>query len=145
MEQPAIVRNPSRQTLLALYFLLIFLLSLTIVFQHSTTLHVLGAFFLVVSVAGMVRSNYMFYLEVSTVDVKVRTFLRTRHFDPRTIQKVEPKEFAQYTARVLPVITFTDGRQYKLSEFFTQRKSNYKHQERSIVTKAIQALETSQS
>lgn len=134
------VRNRSAQ-LPGLYFVLVFLIFTIASFQRNALLGLsipVAAF----SFAFVVRSPFAGYLEVSPDTVKVRTMFRTRTFNRKSIESVMPIVSFQYTTRVFPVITFKDQTTYKLSEFFSQRRSYKKHPESSIVTKTLEAFAT---
>ena len=91
---------------------------------------------------GIFRGVRSGYLAVSSISVTVRTIFRTSKFDLATIQSVDPVSVAQATRRVFPVISFLDGSQYKLSEFFAQKRAYQRSPEDSIVTLAIRAIES---
>ena len=138
MERGVVVKNRSAQ-LPGLYFGLVFLLFLATSFQRNAPL-VLSIPMMIFIFPFLVRSPFAGYLEVSSDAVKVRTMFRTREFDRMLIETVEPMVAAQFTTRVFPVLKFTDGSTYKLSEFFSQRRRYEKRPESSVVTKAIQAF-----
>jgi hypothetical protein len=138
MERSVVVRNRSAQ-LPGLYFGLVFLFFTVASFQRNALLG-LSIPVAVLSCVFIVRFLFAGYLEVSPDIVRVRTVFRTRTFDRKSIESVAPIVALQYTTRVFPVITFTDGTTYKLSEFFSQRRRYKKHPESSIVTKALEAL-----
>jgi hypothetical protein len=140
MERSVVVRNLSAQ-LPALYFGLIFILFFANSFQRNAPLG-LTIPMMIFSFAFMLRSPFAGYLEVAHDVVSVRTMFRTRVFDRKLIETVEPVVAAQFTTRVFPVIKFRDGTSYKLSEFFSQNRRYKRRPESSIVTKAIEAFET---
>jgi hypothetical protein len=106
-----------------------------------SSVRVLSAVLVIVSVAFIYRSTRAGYIEVSKNTVIVRTMFRTTEISRESIQSVLPTEVMQVTPRVFPVITLKNGTKYNMSEFFSQRRSYYKNTEQSIVTKAIRAIE----
>jgi hypothetical protein len=138
MERAVVVKNRSTQCL-GLYFGLLFVLFLGSSLQRNAPLG-LTIPIAVVTFAFLLRSPFAGYLEVAPDVVKVRTMFRTRVFDRKSIETVEPEVAAQFTTRVFPVLKFKDGTTYKLSEFFSQNRTYKKRPESSIVTKAVAAF-----
>lgn len=110
-----------------------------------TSVRVISALLVGVSSVGIFRASRAGHLEVSRKTVTVRTFIRTKVLDQVSIESVEPLAVAQVTQRVFPVIMLKDGGQYRVSEFFSQHRWYHKNVERSIVTKAIRAIESARS
>jgi hypothetical protein len=96
----------------------------------------LAAVFFFMAIRGF-RSGY---LAVTDSTVTVRTVYRTRKFDLSQIVSVRPVSSTQVTRRVFPVISFTNGGAYKLSEFFQQRRRYDENPQDGLVAEAIEAI-----
>ncbi len=97
---------------------------------------VFGAFCLV----GVVRSSRSGFIEMDTETIKVRTLYRCRTFALKDIDRVEARSFLQVTSRVMPVLIFRDGREYRLSEFFVQHKTFRDSPDENLVTRVVDVI-----
>jgi hypothetical protein len=101
----------------------------------------IGVFTIVISCMGFWRARSAGYLSVDASEVTVRTMFRTRKIPCRDVVGVSVEEVTQFTPRVMPVLRISNGKTYRLSEFFAQSGSYDPSDGSSIVTAAVHLLQ----
>lgn len=105
--------------------------------NRSDPVRIACSVFGAICLVGVVRSWRSGFIQLEDHAMKIRTLYRCRTFAAEDIAKVEARSILQITPRVMPVLTFRNGREYRLSEFFVQLKTYRASPEDNTVTKVV--------
>lgn len=123
MENGLVIRSNSARVVPVLFSSLVIVIFIAELGSKHLTVKLLALLIIGICAVGIIRGARSGYVAIDANKLEVRTIYRTRTFVLGEILSVEPRTIMQATNRVMPVLILQRGHEYKISEFFMQKRS----------------------
>lgn len=137
---PEIIRT-QRYQVGVVAFLLSALVFITQLGNRSLSVRILCSILGVICVIGVIRSSRSGVITLESNTIKIRTLYTSKTFEAEDIARVEARPILQITPRVIPVLIFRDGQEYRLSEFFVQLRTFRRSPKQNSVVRVVDSID----